>query len=54
MKQVNLSEAEYRKSKRAIKRLESIKPDVDELHKKIWKIKNKIKGRIKNKKVKTL
>lgn len=44
-KRVNLSEARYKKSIRAIKRLESIKLDVGLIHSLIWRIKNKLKNR---------
>ena len=43
MKKITIKENEYRRNKRALRRLDSVKKDVDDLHKLAWKIKNKIK-----------
>ncbi len=48
MRKITLKEKDYRKAKRAIKRIENIKPEVEAIHKAIWRIKNKLK----NKKIK--
>jgi len=48
IRKINLPEAKYRKSIRVIKRLDNIKPDVEIIHKAIWRIKNKIKERKRN------
>jgi len=45
MRKINLSEKEYRAAKRANERIKSIKPDVDNLQRTIWRIKNKIKNK---------
>lgn len=53
MRKISLPENEYRSAKRANERIDSVRVDIDRLHRDIWKIKNKIKkqkGR-KNKKI---
>lgn len=45
MKKINISEAEYKKSKKALETLKTIKTDINEIGKIVWKIKNKVKQR---------
>jgi hypothetical protein len=42
---IHLPEKEYRQAKRAIETQKSIRKDVDEIQKKVWKLKNKIKNK---------
>jgi hypothetical protein len=44
-KQINIKESEYKKSKKALETLESVKTDINEVQKQVWKIKNKVKQR---------
>jgi len=48
MRNIKITEADYRKGKRAIERLESIRPEIEEIHQKIWKVKNKLNKGNKN------